>query len=502
LNDEATGEPTPARVRFEGTDGTYYAPLGRLASIPTARNQYMGGNLLLDGRAFAYVDGSFEIRLPPDPVRVLISKGPEYIPVDKEVAVGPGKMALRFGLPRLCNLRPRGWFSGDGRAHALSPHAALLEGAAEGLALVNLLAEEPSPGLASKPTPPTNLLAFSGERPALEHSGCLVVVNTLNQHASLGNLGLLNCHRLIFPLRLEAEGFEDWTLADLCGQAHRKSGLVTWAHPHDCLPEGGTSEAEKGLGEALADAILEQIDVFEIAGVQDAREYSAQFEHWYDLLNSGLRLPLIAGSGKADNACALGAPRTYAQLQDGEEWSYCSWIEAVRAGRTYMTSGPLMEFHVNEFASGIEARRAPSETALRISASIWSHTLFDRFQIVANGKVVAEAPATAGTPAIANLESQWTLEGGGWLAARCLARQQAYAQETIVAHSSPVFVQPTGRPRFADPVSIARLQADLLRTRSAVEVGATRHSDRRRQALLELLQTASQRLANIGQATG
>src|SRR2546429_2281312 len=43
------------------------------------------------------------------------------------------------------DLRTEGWYAGDIRAHDLPPHGALLEGAAEGLAVVSLLAYERPP---------------------------------------------------------------------------------------------------------------------------------------------------------------------------------------------------------------------------------------------------------------------------------------------------------------------------------------------------------------------
>src|SRR5207247_343650 len=92
-----------------------------------------------------------------------------------------------------------------------------------------------------------NLLAFSGQELALEFPGplistglmsfqetpgTLVVVNTLNTHPVLGQLALLNTHRIVFPLRFGGSaGLDDWTLADWCDQCHRKGGLVTWAAP-------------------------------------------------------------------------------------------------------------------------------------------------------------------------------------------------------------------------------------------------------------------------------
>ena len=42
------------------------------------------------------------------------------------------------------------------------------------------------------------------------------------------------------------------------------------------------------------------------------------------------------------NRVLLGSPRTYARLQAGQEFTYKAWIEAVRAGRTFVTNGPLL----------------------------------------------------------------------------------------------------------------------------------------------------------------
>ena len=75
-------------------------------------------------------------------VTVQISKGPEYRPVEQTVSLAAGQMALRFTIERWADWRAEDWHAGDIRAHDLTPHAALLEGAAEGLAVVQLLARE------------------------------------------------------------------------------------------------------------------------------------------------------------------------------------------------------------------------------------------------------------------------------------------------------------------------------------------------------------------------
>src|SRR5262249_3842469 len=152
------------------------------SEFATGRNQDVGANVRIGGHPHAYIDGTCEVRLPTGPVRVEVHKGPEYLPLFQETVLGPGKASLRLTIERWINLREQRWYSSDTRAHFLTPHAALLEGAAEDLAIVQLLATE------SKLRGPygkdyvavPNLVAFSGQHPALESPGHLVVVNTLN----------------------------------------------------------------------------------------------------------------------------------------------------------------------------------------------------------------------------------------------------------------------------------------------------------------------------------
>ena len=58
VNDAATGQPTPCRVRFTDDDGRYYAPLGRLTEFTTGWGEDVGSNLRLGDKQFAYIDGS------------------------------------------------------------------------------------------------------------------------------------------------------------------------------------------------------------------------------------------------------------------------------------------------------------------------------------------------------------------------------------------------------------------------------------------------------------
>ncbi len=408
VSDAATGQPTPVRLRLIDAAGVCRLPFGRLATFATGAGEDVGGQVQLDGAVFAYIDGICEVRLPPGPIRVEIHKGPEYVPLRREVVLGPGKIAVRLTMERAFDWRPRGWYAGDGRVHELSPHAARLEGAAEGLDVVNLLAHE-RPPQADHPAAFVNLLAFSGTQPALEGSPG-VVVNTCNTHPVLGTVALLNCHRIVYPLRFGApDGLDDWSVADWCDQCHRKKGLVVW-------PDLPRLTPEHPQGEALAALLLGKIDAFEICRLNDP--HSSPLADWYRLLNCGQRLPLMGASGKDRNTVALGAVRTYARLEPEQEFSYAAWIEAVRGGRTFVTDGPLLALTANGHDPGAVLSLPGEGQTVRIQAEACSVTAFERLEVLHNG-IVAAACEANGDHRTATIEADVPITDSGWLAARC-----------------------------------------------------------------------------------
>lgn len=452
VNDTATGKPTAVRVRVSDPADNHYLPLGHATPFPTKPNQDVGGKVLIEGRPHFYIDGACEIALPAGPLEVHLSKGPEYRAKTEHLQLPAGKLALRLDIERWTDERSKGWYSGDARAHFLTPHAALLEAQAEDLAVVNLLATrcELEDSFFAIP----NLLAFSGQRPCLEVAGHMVAVNTHNVNPQLGSLGLLHCHRVVHPLHFGGpDGSDDWTLADWCDQCHRKKGLVVW------------TRASHGLGEALADLVLGKIDAFEITSHHDLETY-------YALLNAGLRVPLVGASGKDSNAIALGALRTYARLEPEQPLTYTNWIEAVRAGRTYVTSGPLLSVDVASLTVRVEARSAEP---------------IERIEFVHNGMVIAHRAGSASDECV-SLEREISSSLAGWLAVRCFDAKGSFA------HTSPVWLA-TSSP---DANAVRTLIHDLQATRIWAETMARCSTSLKRENLVAIFRSALARLRERG----
>jgi hypothetical protein len=456
VNDAATGKPAPVRIRFRDTQGNDHAPFGRLTDFATGPGEDIGGNVRIGEDRFSYIDGTCEVRLPAGPVRIEAYRGPEYAPLNREVVLRPGQISLRLAIERRVDMAARGWYAGDGRAHELTPHAALLEGQAEGLAVVNLLARL-RPAREDRPPHFSNLLAFSGSRPAVEGPGCQVVVNTLNEHPLLGRVALLNCHRPVYPLRSgPPDGADDWSVCDWCDQCHRKKGLVLWAPGDPLTPENPQ-------GEALAAALLGKVDAFELLG--PSAPEPAELADWYRLLDCGLRLSLVGSSGKDSNAVPLGALRTYAHLGEGQPFDYAGWIEAVRAGQTFVTNGPLLSLSADGQGPGGVLPIPPGGRTVRVRLDAQSTSPFDRVELLLNGRVVA-ARETSGDRQAAVLEEELFLTGPGWLAGRCRGQERpagALPEQEVFAHTAPVYVAAEGTDVRPSAETAAPLAAILER---------------------------------------
>jgi hypothetical protein len=471
FSDAATNQPTAVRARFLGPDGTTYAPLGRLRDFRTTPELDSGGHVVIGGESFVYVDGACEVRLPAGEVIIEAHRGPEYEALRRNVTLGPGQISLRFALERVTDARSDGWYSGDTRCTHLSPHAALLEGAAEDLAVVNLLAFE-APQLIR------GLLAFSGSKPCLESPGHLVAVNTLNTHPVLGTVALLDSHRPVYPLRFGDDLPDDWSIADWCDQCHRKRGCVVW-------PDLPRLTAEHPQGEALAALLLGKIDAFEICRFDDSA--SSALADWYRLLDCGLRVPLAGGSGKNSGTIALGAVRTFVRLADGKEFEYSAWIDALKDGRTFVTNGPLLYITADGCGPGATLRLPPEGKRIAVRVAVKGPNSLDQIEVIHNGNVIA---AGSSSP----VELEVNLAESGWLAARGLGRTTLPDGQRLFAHTSPVYVQVEGRPSRPTPESTAPLLNVLDRTLNWVLRQARCPSEKHRDHLADILRHGRARL--------
>jgi hypothetical protein len=438
--DTSTGKPTPVRLAFRSSQGRYIPPYGHRTEINDAWFQDYGADVKLMDSSFAYVDGTFQVELPVGEVFLEMTKGFEYRPVRKRLTIGPNQRELNLEISRHTDFRAQGWVSADTHVHFLSPSTAVLEGQAEGLNLINLLAAQWGDLF-------TNVGDLSHGPLTSKDGQMMVRVGTENRQHLLGHLALLGGQgRPVFPMSASGPsesylGDPLWnTLADWAETCRQRDGLVVAVHfPYP-------------TAELAADIVMGKIDAVELYPYGDQFN-TLRFLDWYRYLSCGYRLAAVGGTDKMGAYMPAGANRTYAYLGK-EEFSFSSFASAVRGGRTFMTTGPLLQFQADGQTPGGEIKLGASGGTVEVNVEAKSHVPIHRLEVVWNGKVVASREEKEGAREM-TLREKVSLHGPGWLAARCASRfgpTTAWALG-IQAHTSPVYVTRQGEELFSEPAA-------------------------------------------------
>lgn len=140
------------------------------------------------------------------------------------------------------------------------------------------------------------------------------------------------------------------------------------------------------------------------------------------------------------------------------------WLDAMRAGRGFMTTGPLVELEVDGRIPGetVEIGRGGEVT---VRFTVTSIAPLITAELVFNGEVVAEVPFTGDRKSL-ELERTFRPERSGWYHLRVEgARGEAFPFDVSYAQAvtNPVWVTVDGAPvRSADAADYAIRWIDRL----------------------------------------
>ena len=201
--------------------------------------------------------------------------------------------------------------------------------------------------------------------------------------------------------------------------------------------------------EIAADIVSGKIDAVEMQALTPDID-GPSIREWYRFLNCGYRLPVVGGTDKMSAEIPLGAIRTYARIDPEAPISFGAWADAVRAGRTFVSSGTFVDLEVEGCGPGdvIRLGRDGGTVEVRTVASA-AQPVIDRLELIHDGAVVAVA--TGGGVERVTLSERVPVSTSGWLAARVTSREQIHSgfSTSMGAHSSPVYVDVPGHPAFA-----------------------------------------------------
>jgi hypothetical protein len=335
----------------------------------------------------------------------------------------------------------------------------LLQCAGEDLAVCNLMvANSDSNGIYDREH-------FRGRPDPLSDERTVLYWNEEFRSTIWGHMTLLNLKHVVEPVYTgflhTTYPYDVPTNSDVADRTHDQDGLVNFTHPVQFArdPYLGAYTAKS----LPMDIALGKIDSIDVIGNFN----TAPALLWYRLLNCGFRVPASAGTDCFLNRIPSRLPgwsRAYVKV--GGEFSYERWIEGLKAGRTFVTTGPMMEFAADGHDPGDTLRIEPG-ASVRVWCRASSQSPLDRIEVIRDGQVVATAEAV-GDRLSAEIEQAVPFERSGWVAVRASGPSQG-GRPAPYCHTSAVYVEVPGRPADTREQAtyflawIDRLAADIHR---------------------------------------
>jgi TolB protein len=225
--------------------------------------------------------------------------------------------------------------------------------------------------------------------------------------------------------------------------ARAQGGLAGFMHPYTSVPRQPSNAASTLIA---LDVALGLGDFYDIGALYSDEIGSAAF--YYRLLNAGFRLPATGGTDQFSDVWRdppAGSDRTFARV-DGP-LSVQSWLTAIKRGRTFMSTGPLIFVDVDGHQPGDEIAVAASAPAtMRVKADVVSIAAIDSLQIIVNGDVVKTVTRMGADSGKISFDGPISLPQGGWIAARVIGPKSKYiGDDYAFAHTGPVYVVRGGR---------------------------------------------------------
>jgi TolB protein len=379
--DQATGMLAAARIHGLAADGKFYAPVDTYSRLGNARVHSF------------HTQGDYTVEAPPGRMRIEAVKGFSYLPAAQEVEVRAGEtveVELRLASPE--RLAWRGWRSGSTHVHM--NYGGNLRNTQE-----NLLRMARAEGLdvvmqqvANKDNRILDYQYFvrgGGEHP-VSVSDPFVKLHVGQEYRPpfWGHTFLLGLEdHLISPFTTGYEGTGIESLypsnTDIFRKARAQGGVTGYVHAFS--GDRDPLEGELGVAKAFpVDLALGTVDCLEWSAAGRATH-----QVWRHAMNNDLR---VAPAGGEDSITDLhwskliGSVRTYVWLGD-QPFTIGAWLAGLKQGRTFFSTGPLLELRIEGKLPGEEVRLPATGGTVTIEARAESIAPLDKVLLYRNGEV-------------------------------------------------------------------------------------------------------------------
>ena len=452
--DAESGEPLAARLYIQSMNGWHHAQSKGEggAAVPYKVIRHLSEEVHTSLTAHP-----FTCQLPPGRYTLTAERGKEYLPATATVEITDGPQEVTLKLRRWTNMAERTWFSGETHVHRTIADLRTV-----------VLGEDLNVAL-----PLTYWVTDSTETPARNNHNREAI-----PPAKLIHVDDTHC---IWPINTEYEIFtvrgQRNTLGAVFVLNHQKALTMTTPPVEPIVKEARRQGAILDLDKhnwpwSMMLLPIMDIDLFELTNNHIWRtrfmfrnwyaEFTAPYmkveqdekgnftelgwihfglENYYTLLNCGFDIMPSAGTASGVHPVPLGFGRVYVHLPDG--FSYQGWIEGLRDGRSFVTTGPMMEVQFNGKPAGEKfAAKGGEEFAMHVTGVIESPEPITSIELLINAEVSesikVQPEKTRHGTFRQKIDLRTKIGESSWLAVRCFSATEAGRPR--FAHTAPVHV--------------------------------------------------------------
>ena len=377
-----------------------------------------------------------EVSLPRQPLRLEAFAG-----VESELATisldlsGQNQQSVRIPLRFFSHVAPQGWYAGNTHLHLSDlnkeqadrylkeiPPADRLD-----ILFISYLERAILDKTYVTNRYPLGDLKEFGSTGVLLNNGEEHRHNFGDQGEGFGHVMFLNIKKLVQPVSIgpgiSHTGTDGTPLESGIEEAHRQGGVAIWCHNNWGMEDVPNFVAGK----------LDAQNIF------DGGEHGTFEDSFYHYLNAGIRVPFSTGT----DWFMYDLARVYTRVSG--PLGIKSWLDALVAGRSFITNGPLLKFSVDGREIG-DTFELSSAKGVQVKGEALGRIDFEKLELVQNGKVISEVKSQPEHQHFqATLNQVIQINEPSWLALRVSARTSSEYGQRLFGHTSPIYVKLGGR---------------------------------------------------------
>lgn len=504
VRDADTNQLIPARIYLSSKNRWYFlrsaSPEGSAVIYDVKRGASVEKHTTISAHPF-------EVKVPPGEYTITVEHGKDYLSWSKTFSVDQSNHTIQVSLKRWFDSASKGWYSGDTHTHRKISE------------LPNIIqAEDLNVAL-----PLTGWVREAFNSPEKSY--------TLETGQIEKELITVDPTHVIYPLNAEWEIFSVNNKRHTLGAVFalgQKTPITLGVPPvvplaKEAHSQGALLDLDKhNWPWSISIIPLMDVDLFELSnnhiwrtdftfaswntvyapdymnldrdekGLTEKGWIDFGFNTYYALLNCGFNLRPSAGTASGVHPVPLGFGRVYVEQPDG--FSYENWMKGLGAGRSFVSTGPLLLIKANGQHAG--SHFSGDTTSCHLTGSAESPVPLSRIEIILNGEIyetitpLNQKTGKGGYHSPVDLKIP--LETTGWVAVRCY--EDRPDKRIRFAHTSPFHFSIPGKPlrprKRESAYLLKRVEEELDRSRSLLPESANTEYEQAVKIFREIHQTA------------